>query len=226
MVSGGDDCLMIAACYHDAHSKWRAGFNIRKLVQSPEGFGTGCIVQAASHPELSRSTARLLQTMGFTGIAEVEYKWDLAKKEYQLIEINPRPWDQHRLGNSCGVDLMYLAYCEHAGMQLPAFDPKPSGQKWIAEDTFVKDALCLGYRRDPKLRALFRMAKGRRVYAIWSAADPLPFLAYVVLHFLPELATMGMHFVRSVLLKRLRLGRRLVPEQPRYGCDQKGETRV
>ena len=26
----------------------------------------------------------------------------------------------HPLGNACGVDLMYLAYCEHAGLPAPA----------------------------------------------------------------------------------------------------------
>src|SRR5437879_3800717 len=40
MVPGGDDSLLIAACYLDRESNMVAGFNIQKLVQSPEGFGT------------------------------------------------------------------------------------------------------------------------------------------------------------------------------------------
>lgn len=187
MVPGGDECLLIAACYLDRQSNYVAGFNTQKLVQSPEGFGTGCIVQAADRPELVEPTARLLKAMGFTGIAEVEYKWNADKREYQLIEVNPRPWDQHRLGNSCGVDLIYLAYCDYAGLPRPAVRRDTSAKKWIAEDTFITTALLLLRRRSPKFRDLFRLARGERIYAVWSAKDPLPFCAYMVVRFIPEL---------------------------------------
>jgi len=203
MVPGGDDSLLIAACYLDRHSNWVAGFNTQKLVQVPESFGTGCIVQTAHRPELIEPTARLLKHMRFTGIAEVEYKWNAAKKEYQLIEINPRPWDQHRLGNACGVDLIYLAYAERAGMPAPAVTTRTAVYKWVAEDTFLTTALRLLWRRDPKLRALFRLARGRRIYAIWSAQDPLPFLAYLVTRFIPGLIGNAVRSFWTALKTRL-----------------------
>ena len=112
MIPGGDESLAICACLLDGQARWVAGFNTQKLVQAPELFGTGCVVRAASYPELTAPTARLLEGMGFSGIAEVEYKWDAAAAQYKLIEINPRLWDQHRLGKTNGVDLVWLAYCE------------------------------------------------------------------------------------------------------------------
>lgn len=187
MISGSDDHLVIAACYLDRQSNWVAGFNTQKLVQVPEGFGTGCIVQATGRPDLFEPSIRLLRDLRFTGIAEVEFKWNAAKLEYQLIEINPRPWDQHRLGKSCGADLVWLAYCEYAGLPRPPIARKVSAHKWIAEDAFVFEALRLLWRRDPKLRSLFQKARGKRTYAIWSARDPLPLLAHLVTHFIPRL---------------------------------------
>jgi D-aspartate ligase len=178
MIPGGDDCLVITACYVDQQSRWVAGFNTQKLLQVPEGFGTGCIVQCVSRPELLEPTARLLTAMNFTGIAEVEYKRDPRSGEYQLIEVNPRPWDQHRLGNGAGVDLVYLAYCDHAGLPMPAAQEPTTGHKWIAEDTFVTTALRMFWRRDPKLQSVFDRARGKRIYAIWSSRDPLPLIAY------------------------------------------------
>src|SRR5262249_5477798 len=148
----GDECLLITACFMDGDSEWVAGFNTQKLVQEPEGFGTGCIVQAVDRAELFEPAARLLKAMRFTGIAEVEYKWDAAKRTYGLIEINPRPWDQHRLGKACGVDLIYLAYCAHAGLPRPAVEKRPVGCKWIAEDGFFRAALRMLWRRDPRFR--------------------------------------------------------------------------
>jgi len=215
MVPGGDDSLVIVACYMDRESKWVAGFNTQKLVQVPEIFGTGCIVQTVNRSELFERTARLLKNMRFNGIAEVEYKWDAEKKEFLLIEINPRPWDQHRLGNACGIDLIYLAYCEHAGLPLPIVSSQVSTHKWIAEDTFVLTALRLLWRRDPRLVSLFRLARGKRIYAIWSRRDPLPFVAYLMTRFIPELISAGVRAVWSAFKTRT-LGK-TIPVQERSG---------
>jgi D-aspartate ligase len=185
LVPGSDDCLRIAACCLDRDSKWIAGFNTQKLLQDPPEFGTGCIVQAADFPELLEFTARLLESMRFTGIAEVEYKWNPASRAYQLIEINPRPWDQHRLGWASGLDLIYLTYCEHAGLPQPAMVKRTAGCKWVAEDCFIRVALRLLWRRDPQFRTVLRLLRGERIYAIWSAKDPLPLLIYAVTRFIP-----------------------------------------
>jgi predicted ATP-grasp superfamily ATP-dependent carboligase len=144
-----------------------------------------------------------LQKKRFSGIAEVEYKWDAADGQYKLIEINPRPWDQHRLGNSCGINLMYIAYCELAGLPKPAVRPRVSGQKWIAEDVFFTTGLQLLWRRDRKFRSLLRLARGQRIYAIWSVRDPLPLLAYLVTRFIPELLGSGLKALWAAFKKRL-----------------------
>jgi D-aspartate ligase len=200
-IPGEDDCLIIAACYVDRQSQFQAGFNIQKLVQSPPGFGTGCILQSADRPELFQRTTRLLQAMQFTGIAEVEYKWDAIDQDYKLIEVNPRPWDQHRLGAACGVDLIYLAYCDYAGLPKPSVKAAFERTKWIAEDTLLMTALRLGWGRKGGIHALFRQARGKKVYAIWSPSDPLPFLAYLT-RLMPELAGLGLQAIRRSCARR------------------------
>lgn len=180
LVPGPDDHLIIAACYMDRQSTFRGGFNAQKLVQDPPGYGTGCIVQSADRPELFARTIHLLQAMEFTGIAEVEYKWDAREREYKLIEVNPRPWDQHRLGSACGVDLIHLAYCDHAGLPMPDMPTRYRPVKWIAEDALLMAALRIVRHRKPGLSDLLRQARGSRQYAIWSWKDPLPFLSYAV----------------------------------------------
>ena len=186
-VPGGDDHLLIAACYMDRDGNLAASFTAQKLAQVPEEFGTGCIVQTVDRPELIPLAVRLLQEMRFTGIAEVEFKWNKSAKEYQLIEVNPRPWDQHRLGHSSGIDLIWLAYHEYAGLPLPRPASGFQPCKWVAEDVFVVTCLRSLWRSDGRWRALWRLAKGRRIYGIWSAADPLPSIAYLTTTFLAGL---------------------------------------
>ena len=203
MISGEDDCLVSACCYFDKHSNPVASFTTQKLAQAPERFGTGFIVQGVERPEILEPTFRLLQAIGFKGIAEVEYKWDSVRKEYQLIEINPRPWDQHRLGACQGVDLMQLAYCEHADLALPRVAGRSSNKKWIAEDTFMVTALRCAWRLDASgLRKLFRMASGDRSFAVWCASDPLPFVGYFFRSFLPGLISAAVNAVGSRLRRR------------------------
>jgi predicted ATP-grasp superfamily ATP-dependent carboligase len=199
LVPGGDDSLLVEACYLDRDSRYVAGFEVQKLVQSPEGFGTGCIVQSVSRPDLVAPTKRLLESIGFSGVAEVEYKRDARTGEYKLIEINPRPWDQHRLGYACGVDLIYVAYCEHSGLPLPPCPKAAPGHKWIAEDAFVTAVLQLAKQRSPRLRIFFRSARGKRLFAIWSWRDPLPLMAWLFTQFLPGLMVAGVHWLRSRL---------------------------
>jgi predicted ATP-grasp superfamily ATP-dependent carboligase len=199
LVPGDDDSLVIEACYLDRNRKYAAGFEAQKLIQAPEGFGTGCIVQSVSRPELVEPTRRLLESMGFSGVAEVEYKRDSRTGEYKLIEINPRPWDQHRLGAACGVDLIYIAYCDHAGLPAPPHGEAVPGHKWIADDTFLTMVLRLGWQRSPRLRDYLRNARGKRLFAIWSARDPAPLITWLFSRFIPGLMVACVHWLRSRL---------------------------
>lgn len=192
LVPGPDSNLEIVGCYIDSNSKWAAGFTAQKLAQSPEGFGTGCILRTADRNGLFERTRTLLEAMRFTGMAEVEYKWDAKSGKYYLIEINPRPWDQLALGRVSGVDLSLLAYADHAAMPAPALNPDTAVHKWIAEDAFVIESLRLAWRRDRRFFSLLKLAAGHRTYAIWSPRDPLPFLSYL---------TQGLPSVLGGLLK-------------------------
>src|ERR1044072_4774839 len=202
MIPGGDDQLSIAACYIDRQSRWAGGFNTQKVLQRPETFGTGCIVQSVDRPDLFPPTARLLEAIGFTGIAEVEYKWNAATATHQLIEINPRPWDQHILGSAVGCDLTYLAYRDHAGLPASEIQRKPAGQKWIAEDAFILAALEFLCKGDGRIWKLFSLARGRRIWAIWTAHDALPLFGCVALTLMPHLASAALRLLRSIFFKR------------------------
>ena len=203
VVPGGDDHLFIAACYMDRSARLAAAFTAQKVLQVPEGFGTGCIVQTADRPELVATASGLLQAIQFTGIAEVEFKWDAVSASYKLIEINPRPWDQHRLGHAAGVDLIYAAYCDFAGLAVAPGQRNPERRKWVAEDVLLLALLRSLWRRDGRFWALLRLARGKKIYAIWSVSDPLPSIAYTPRHWLGSLAAWGRGRLRAALGQRM-----------------------
>jgi predicted ATP-grasp superfamily ATP-dependent carboligase len=174
LVPGEDNQLLIAACFCDARSRVVAGFTARKLVQVPAGFGTGCVVETVDRPDVMALAERLLSAIGFHGIAEVEFKRDAVTGELKLIEINARPWDQHRLGTALGSDVIYAAYRNYAGLPVSNAPRREACVKWVAEDAFLM-ALARGAAgRGTPAPTLFRAAQGRRVFAIWSARDRVP----------------------------------------------------
>jgi D-aspartate ligase len=180
-VPGADTGLVVAACYIDRASNFVAGFGAQKLLQIPEGFGTGCILQTADPSEVMPLALKLLREMQFNGIAEVEFKRDSSSDEYKLIEVNARPWDQHRLGRACGVDLIYMAYQDLADLPRREVIPqRPVETKWIAEDALTTASVCSLWHRDKKFLQRLRLASGKRMYGIWYAHDPLPGIAWVV----------------------------------------------
>jgi predicted ATP-grasp superfamily ATP-dependent carboligase len=211
MVPGGDDQLSIVACYVDRAGNLVTSFTAQKVVQMPEAFGTGCIVRSASRPELAPVAAGLLKAMSFTGIAEVEFKWDARFGVYKLIEVNPRPWDQHRLGHAMGVDLIYTAYCDFARLPTPAPGKQNGIYNWIAEDVFLLGWLQSAWKRDGKSRALLDSARGKRVYGIWWGKDPLPSCAYMATTFLAGLTGRAIKGLRSEVSRRLS-GKRILGE--------------
>jgi predicted ATP-grasp superfamily ATP-dependent carboligase len=191
MVPGEDDQLFIVACYLDRDCRLVASFTAQKLLQIPAGFGTGCVVQTVDRPELVEPAAALLRSLGFSGIAEVEFKRDASCGKYKLIEVNARPWDQHTLGKASGVDLIYIAYCEAAGLPLPAIRVSEAGWKWIAEDAYLTAALRLMWKRDRGILRLAAVGRGRRTYGIWSGSDKRPFIIYMT-KFVPQLIWTGL----------------------------------
>jgi predicted ATP-grasp superfamily ATP-dependent carboligase len=201
MVPGDDGQLLIAACFCDAQSRVASGFTARKLVQIPAAFGTGCVVETVDRPDIMAMAERLLDSMGFHGIAEVEFKHDVATGEYKLIEINARPWDQHRLGTAAGTDVIWAAYLDYAGLPGARLVAGPAKVKWIAEDAFVMALLRGASGSEPSVSSLVKAAHGRRIFGVWSARDPLPSLVWLV-GFAARLARTGYGF----LYTRLRLG--------------------
>jgi predicted ATP-grasp superfamily ATP-dependent carboligase len=198
-IPGSDSDIAVCCCFMDAKHEMTAYFTARKLRQNPPLFGTGCAVETTDIPEIVPIAKRLLQAVGYTGIAEAEFKRDSAAGTWFLIEVNPRHWDQHEIGAHIGVNLSWIAYQDMIGcpsesqVQLR----RPVTQfKWIAETEALMLVLrnvaaqiqenrrlscSFGQRLTQHfeaVRTLFLeivfLLKGRKVFAVLHRRDPLP----------------------------------------------------
>ena len=67
-------------------------------------------VSSSCNPRLQASAHRMLDALGWHGVAMVEFKWDEASDAYWLLEINGRFWGSLPLALVCGVDFPYYLY--------------------------------------------------------------------------------------------------------------------
>ena len=197
-IPGGDSDIVVCCCYINQSGELLGYFTGRKLRQSPAFFGTGCLVEACSIPEIVAPSVKLLRACGYAGLAEIEFKYDASIQTYFLIEVNPRHWDQHELGVPIGINLTWIAYQAAIGFPPRPQTPVYNGPlKWIAEREllllFMKNTYnemaaqreakkrqqavgSPGYRQAfKKTLAEFKaLLGGHKIFAIWRAHDPIP----------------------------------------------------
>jgi len=186
-IPGSADQIVVLGGYVGDGANPLAYFTARKIVQSPDDFGTGCVVESDEIPGLLDLTVPLWRVLEYQGMAEVEYKRDARDGKFKLIEINTRHWDWHQLGTASGINLTWTAYCHLSGRSdMPAQRPIRRA-KWIAEDELLMHIARNVYRRQFSPMALYRQLSGPWMFGIFKWNDPLPFIRHSI-SLLPALA--------------------------------------
>jgi D-aspartate ligase len=208
MVPGPDSEIFVYAVYVGADGEPSPGATVRKLRQNPPRIGGARVAEIApDEPELREASVELLRRSGFRGIAFVEFKRDPVGR-FRFIEVNGRPVLFNRLPARAGIDLVRMAWSELSG-ERPSVYPNGWRGAWI---DFQADLFCAIFLRHVERLPLAECVapyRGRKIFAVWSARDPGPFLAQV------ERA--GRDLTRSLLDRDARRTwlRRLRPGDPR-----------
>jgi predicted ATP-grasp superfamily ATP-dependent carboligase len=109
-----------------------------------------------------------------------------------IIEPNVgRPTGRSAIAEGGGVELVYTAYCDAAGLPLPAARTQQYvGTTWLDVRRDMQ-AAAVGMRRGELTpREWLTSLRGPRTHAIWSSRDPRPFAT--------DLANVVVSAVRSV----------------------------
>ena len=180
-VPGGDDQLYTCGLFRGGSRT--LVFTGRKLKQHPPVLGVARLCEAIALPELIPGSVRLLDELGFEGIAQVEYKRDDRDGAYRLMEVNVRPWIWIGLAEVCGVNLPLAAH-EWALGQDEATESSPGAGavtaleqtdgRWIStlpEAMHTASDIARGRWPDP------RQWRGLKAEAFFARDDPRPFLA-------------------------------------------------
>jgi predicted ATP-grasp superfamily ATP-dependent carboligase len=112
-----------------------ASVTARRTRQYPVEFGhSSSFVETVNEPAVEDAATRLLAAMRYTGLAEVEFKYDQRDGRYKLLEVNPRVWTWHALCGAAGVDFPYLLWRVLHGEAVPESHGRP-GVRWARMST-------------------------------------------------------------------------------------------
>lgn len=180
IIPGFDDHMYTFDAYLNQDSKVTHWVTCQKYRQYPINFGASVYTGQKYVPELYDIGAKFLESMGYKGFAEIEFKKDAETGKFYLIEVNVRITNLNVLLAKAGVNVPYITYRELTGSPLP-----PSA---VTKDTNLvfwyayEDMLAIrGYLKTRQLTfgqvaASFFKPKA---HAIWSWEDPKPFFSFL-----------------------------------------------
>jgi predicted ATP-grasp superfamily ATP-dependent carboligase len=98
----------------------RVLFTGLKLRSWPPYAGMTARAVALRNPELARLTERLCRRIGYSGLADLDWRYDRRDGRYKLVDFNPRTGAQFRLfENVHGVDVVRAMHLDLTGREVP-----------------------------------------------------------------------------------------------------------
>ncbi len=178
---------------------WDEGKPIGSLVarrrrQYPIDFGfTSTFVETIQSEEIEETACRFLRSLDYSGLVEVEFKYDGRDGCYKILDVNVRTWTWIALGAAAGVDFPAIQWRLAHGEQIAPFRAG-LGVNWryLSRDfvACVQEAFAGVFSSIADMRSLRPSSAG----AVFAWDDPLP-------------AVLDLPFVAARVLKRRLLRR-------------------
>ena len=180
-VAGPEDGLFSCNGYFGEQGEPLATFVARKVRQWPPEIGTSASGEECRNDEVLATALRLFGDVGFRGLGYLEMKRDERTGRLMIIEPNVgRPTGRSAIAEAGGVELVYTAYCDAAGLPLPdARVQRYLGVKWLDLRRDVQAAAVARRRGTLTVGEWARWVRGPKAHAIWSRRDPVPFMVDV-----------------------------------------------
>ena len=142
----------------------------RRKRQHPPLFGNATTyAETVNIPILLQYASQIIDEIKFTGVCEIEFKYDTRTNEYKFLEVNPRFWKWHLITQVAGVPLLksVISYY-YTGKAIESKEYNKAS--W--QDIITDIPTILNYRS----KGLYvKPQKNRRINAVANLKDPKPF---------------------------------------------------
>jgi predicted ATP-grasp superfamily ATP-dependent carboligase len=169
---GGETQFSYAALWH-ANAPV-AEMSARRMRQYPIEFGhTSTFVEVVDNDAVKVAARKLLSSIGFEGLVEVEFKFDVRDRSYKVLDVNPRTWSWLSLCSDSGLDLALLMRNVTLGKPV---DPAAAqaGHAWVHLSKDIIVGALLFFRRELSIGAYLKSLRQKLTFAAFAWDDPLP----------------------------------------------------
>lgn len=180
IIQGFDDHMVTYDAYVAQSGEVTHDVTMQKLRQYPINFGASVYIHQINIPKIREIGRPFLETIGWRGFAEIEFKRQANTDDYYLIEINTRMTNFNALLERLGLNMAYLTYLDLTGEEI--------GERHITEDTdmafryFFDDLAAIrAYRKAGQLsKADIKANAGKKTVGALVAKDDMkPALYYL-----------------------------------------------
>ncbi|MGW3429977.1 carboxylate--amine ligase [Streptomyces melanosporofaciens] len=131
--------------YFDSRSTPLAMFTGVEVRSWPPHAGMTACAYAVANEELARMAAQFVQRIGFSGIVDLDWRFDRRDGRYKLLDFNPRMGAQFRLFESAaGIDVVRAQHLDLTGRAVPGAGQRPD-RRFTVEN--IDLPALLAYRR-------------------------------------------------------------------------------
>jgi D-aspartate ligase len=170
---GGEAQFSCAALCNEGRTL--AVLTARRARQFPLDLGrSSTYVETIQNESVEGHACTLLRAMRYTGLAEVEVKFDARDGKYRLLDVNPRVWGWHTVGSRAGVDFPYLLWRMLYGEPLEPFCRGVAGIRWVRMVTDLEAVVHGILSGSLTFHEYFRSLQPPLEFAIFATDDPVP----------------------------------------------------
>jgi D-aspartate ligase len=171
MIPGGGEAqFSYAALCQDGRPLAYALAQRKRML--PVDSGSSSYVETIERPEIKTPAERWLEKVNYTGIVEVEFKFDRRVGLYKLLDVNMRAWGWHPLCPRAGVDFPYLLWKLVEGQTVSPAHTR-AGVRWTRTPYDVMSALQSIRRGDLSFRDYLDSLRGAE-HEMYTLDDPWP----------------------------------------------------
>lgn len=164
IIQGPDTAKRVYVACYDRAGRRIANAMFRELRCDPMDFGPASVSEPVADPETDAVCDRFLRSAGYSGICEIEMKWDSRDGRVKLIEANPRLTGGGDAAPYAGVDVCWLHYLDLIGRQVTPVSSNGRDFRHIVLRADVR--AIFAYQRAGRLswREVFRSYRSPRAF--------------------------------------------------------------
>ncbi len=158
-----------------------AAYTACRLRQHPPDFGrASTYVESVYNQEVEECSKKIMRELGYTGLAEVEWKRDPRDNKLKFLEVNARSWGWHSLSEYVvgNIPQMYYDYLITGNFKIAQPKYGMCWIKWITDIPVVFDLL---KQKKLNFRDYIKSINNNAVSCEWDKKDPFPMILQFLL---------------------------------------------